>query len=195
MFTIHIYLKFAIIFLCLVGGTVLAFLFGFWYAFPFLLIGLLFLASYILLGTVQSAAQLVEKTQFAAAQKRLDLTWKPNWLYKPNRAYYYIMKGTMAAQMKDNEEAEKWFMTAKQIGVPSGNEAAMVELQLANLMAVKKKWQAAKNHLRAAKKQKITEPQLREQVKQFEKAFTNRGQLKHLQGQQGGSRKSRRVRR
>lgn len=195
MFTIHIYLKFAIIFVCLVGGTVLAFLFGFWYAFPFLLVGLLFLVSYILLGTVQSAAQLVEKTQFAAAQKRLDLTWKPNWLYKPNRAYYYIMKGTMAAQLKDNEEAEKWFMTAKQIGVPSGNEAAMVELQLANLMAVKKKWQAAKNHLRAAKKQKITEPQLREQVKQFEKAFTNRGQLKHLQGQQGGSRKSRRVRR
>ncbi len=195
MFTINIYLKFAIIAACLIGGIILAFAFGFWYAFPFLLTGLVFLASYVLLGTVQSAAQLVEKSNFVGAQKRLDLTWKPSWLYKPNRAYYYIMKGTLAAQMKDNEAAEKWFITAKNIGVPSGNEAAMVELQLANLMAGKKKWNIAQNHLRAAKKQKITEPQLREQIKQFEKAFTNRGQMKHMQGQQGGSRKMRRMRR
>ena len=34
MFTINIYLRFALIFITLVGGVILAFLFGFWYAFP-----------------------------------------------------------------------------------------------------------------------------------------------------------------
>ena len=195
MFTINIYLKFAVIAVCLIGGTIMAFTLGFWYAFPFLLIGIGFLLSYILLGTVQSAATLVEQMNLGGATQRLNLTWKPNWLYKPNRAYYYIMKGTIAAQIKDNEEAEKWFMTAKNIGVPSGNESAMVELQLANLMAGKKKWNAAKNHLRAAKKNKITEAQLRDQIKQFEKALSNRGQMKHLQNPHGGGRGMRRIRR
>ena len=193
MFTINIYLKFAIIAICLIGGTIMALTLGFWYAFPFLLIGIGFLLSYILLGTVQSSAMMVEQMNVIGAQKRLDLTWKPNWLYKPNRAYYYIMRGTIATQLKDHETAEKWFMTAKEIGVPSGNEAAMVELQLANLMAAKKKWNAAKAHLNAAKKNKVTEQQLRDQIKQFEKAFTNRGQMKHLQNPYGGG--GRRMRR
>ena len=49
MFTINIYLKLALIAVCLVGGTVLAFAYGFWYALPFFIIGLGLLASYILL--------------------------------------------------------------------------------------------------------------------------------------------------
>ena len=43
MFSINIYLRFALVALCLIGGTVLAFQFGFWYAFPFLLVGVFLL--------------------------------------------------------------------------------------------------------------------------------------------------------
>ena len=62
MYTINIYLKLALIALCLVGGTILAFTSGFWYAFPFLLVGLLLLVSYILLGT-DEAEQWFAKAQ------------------------------------------------------------------------------------------------------------------------------------
>ena len=189
MFSINIYLKFAIIALCLVGGTILAFAFGFWYAFPFLLIGVLFLAAYFLLGTVQSTAQLVQNAQFDEAEKRLALTANPNWLYKTNRAFYYIMKGTLAMQRQDNDAAEAWLSKAESLELPSDNETAMVALQLANLQATKGKWNAAKIYMQKLKKLKITEPTLKEQVKQFEKAFTNRGQAKHLQGQQGRMRR------
>ncbi len=186
MFTLNIYLKFALIGLLLLGGTALAFAYGFWYAFPFLLIGVLVLVSYFLLGTVQSAAQLVQTGQLDEAEKRLGLTFKPNWLYRTNRAFYYLMKGTIAMQRKDNNAAEEWLNKAQEIELPTDNEKAMVALQLANIQATKGNWNSAKNHFRKAKACKVTEPQLKEQIKMFEKALTNRGQMKHARTMRGG---------
>lgn len=178
MFTINIYLKFALIALTLIGGTLLSFVYGFWYGFPFLLVGIGLLVSYILLGTIQSAAQLIQVSQFEEAEKRLNLTFKPEWLYSANHAYYNMMKGTLAASKKDNEGAEKYFAKAQSIGVPSDNETAMLELQLANIAATKNKWQQAKVHYKNLKGLKVTEPQLREQIQQFGKAIKQQGNMK-----------------
>ena len=178
MFTINIYLRFALIALCLGGGLLLSFAYGFWYALPFLLTGILLLLGYIFLGTVQSTAQLVQEMRFDEAEKRLALTLKPNWLYKTNRAFYFLIQGTLASQRKDNDAAEMWLTKAKEIELPSDNEKAMVELQLANIQATKNKWNAAKVHLSALKKLKVTEPQLKEQIQQFEKALKQRGAIK-----------------
>jgi len=108
MFTINIYVRFALIGLFLGGGILLTIFQGFWYAFPLLLIGLALLAGYILLGTVQSTAQLVQEQQFEEAEKRLALTIKPGWLYKTNRAFFYMIKGTLAMNRKDHTAAEEW---------------------------------------------------------------------------------------
>ena len=186
MFTINIYLRLALTVLCLIGGTALAFAFGFWYAFPFLLIGIVLLLGYIFLGTVQSTAQLVQEMKFVEAEKRLDMTRWPNLLYKTNRAFYYMIKGTLALQRKDNDEAETWLNKAQSLELPTDNEKAMVLVQLANLHATKNKWNKAKSAMSKVKKLKVTEPQLKEQIKQFEKAISNRGQMKHQQGMQGG---------
>jgi len=189
MFTINIYLKFALIALNLIGGIALTVAFGFWYAFPFLLIGLGLLASYIFLGTVQSTAELVQAADFAEAEKRIALTWKPDWLYKTNRAFYYLIQGTMAMQRKDNDAAEGWLKKAESIELPSDNEKAMVALQLANIQASKGNWTYAKSQLSKMKKLKVTEGQLKEQIQMFEKAVTNRGQAKHQMGMKGGGRR------
>src|SRR5690606_27962939 len=111
MFTIDIRLKLAIIAVGIVGGLVLMFTAGFWYGFPFLLIGLGFLVSYLLLGTVQSAAQMLEKMQFVEAEERLRWTLTPKLLYVTNRAFYYIMKGSIAANLNRHDEAEAHFET------------------------------------------------------------------------------------
>ncbi len=188
MFTINIYLKFGLIALCLVGGTVLAFIYGFWYAFPFLLVGLILLASYIFLGTVQSTAQLVQDMDFEEAEKRIALTFKPEWLYKTNRAFYYMIQGTLAMNRKDNNAAEAWLNKAQEVELPSDNEKAMVYLQLANIHAGKGKWPQAKSMFNSTKKLKVTEPMIKEQMKQFEKALNNRGQAKAQMGMHGGRR-------
>jgi tetratricopeptide (TPR) repeat protein len=195
MFTFNIYLKFAAIAICLFGGIGMAFAFGFWWAFPFILTGILLLVSYILLGTVQSAAQMMEKMDFTGSLKRLDLTFFPKWLYKPNRAYYFMIKGSIAAQLKDYDRAEEFLSQSKAIGLPTGNEKAMVALQLANFAALKNKWNQAQLYMKEIKDYKVTEPAIKEQIKQFEKAMQQRGQQKHMMGGDPSMMRMRRMKR
>ena len=177
MFTINIYLRFALIGLFLIGGTIMAIFLGFWYAFPFLLAGVGLLIGYFLLGTVQSAATFMQNTDYLGAEKRLNLTWKPNWLYVSNRAYYYIMKGTIAQGLGKKEEAEQYLKHAQTLDLPTDNEKAAVKLQLAGAAAQKERWNQVKLYMKEIKALNITEPTIKEQVKQFEKAIKDRGQL------------------
>ena len=183
MFSINIYLKLALIVIMIGGGILLAITQGFWYSFPFLLIGIGLLVSYIMLGTIQSSAQLLQLEQFDAAEKRLSWTWNPNWLYKTNRAMYYILKGGLAMNRQNFTEAEEYFKTAEAIDLPTDDEKAMVQLQLASINAQKNKWNAAKRYYMNLKKLKVTQPQIKAQIAQFDMAFKNRGQMKHAQGQ------------
>ncbi len=183
MFQINIYLRLALIALTLIGGMVLAFAFGFWYAFPFFLIGIFLLVGYLLLGTIQSAAMLLQETKFDEAEQRLKLTLFPRLLYSTNRAYLYILKGTLAIARKDHDAGEMWLKKAQQIKLPTDNEKAMIELQLANLAASKSKWQQAQVHFRNLKGLKITDANIKEQYKQFEKVMDQRGQVKATMGQ------------
>jgi len=181
MYTINIYLKFAIIAVCFILGIFTSIAYGIGYGILFLLIGLGFLASYIFLGTVQSAAQLVQAGDVDEAEKRLNLTLKPDWLYVTNRAYYYLMHGTVSLQKGNTDKAEEWFAKAETLELPSDNEKAMVQLQLASINANKGKWKAAQLHFRNVKKLKVTEPQMKDQIKQFEKMINNRGSIKQAQ--------------
>lgn len=188
MFTINIYVKFALIAIGFIGGAILTTTMGFWYAFPLWIIGFAMLASYIFLGTVQSSAQLVQDSEFDAAEKRLNLTLKPKWLYVTNRAFYYIMKGTLSAQKGEQKEAEDYFNTALNLKLPSDNEKAMVLMQLANIKATKNNWTAATNYFNQAKKLKITQSEIKSQLDYFEKALANnKGQMKAARsmGKQG----------
>jgi tetratricopeptide (TPR) repeat protein len=198
MFTINIKLKLAIIAIGILGGLALIFTAGFWYGFPFLLIGIGFLVSYILLGTVQSAAQLLEKMQFVEAEDRLKWTVRPQWLYVTNRAFYYIMKGSIAANLNRPDEAEGYFEKAKNLKLPSDNERALIYLQLANIKASQGKWTQAKSYFHQVKKFNVTEGMLKDQIKQFEKAINQSGNMVHLRGgqamQPGGKRRRPKMR-
>ncbi len=187
MFTINIYLRFALMAVLIIGGVALAFAFGFWYAFPLLLAGIILLVGYILLGTVQSAAQMMQTGDFIGAEKRLGLSLKPNWLYKPNRAYYYMLKGTISSGLKrGNEVTEMWLKKADEIGFQSDNEKAMVTMQLIGIAVQKGNWNFAKTQLKTLKKLDITEPQIREQLQQIELAVKNRGAVRNARIQNKG---------
>ncbi len=188
MFIINIYLKFFLIAVGLIGGAVCTSLFGFWYAFPLWILGIALLASYLLLGTVSSAAQLIQDQNFAGAEQRLSLTKFPKLLYVTNRAFYYIMKGTLSAQGGDAKIAEDHFNTALSLKLPSDNEKAMVLMQLANIKAQKNNWTAASNYFKEVKKLKITQSDIKNQVDYFEKAMkNNKSQMKTARsmGKQG----------
>ena len=189
MFSINIYLRFALMGILLLSGIILSFIVNFWYAFPLILAGIILLVGYILLGTVQSAAALLQTGDFDLTEKRLNLTFNPKWLYVTNRAYYYMLKGSICLGRKEMEEGEKYLKMAQEINVPTDNEKAMLELQLANINASKGKWKQAQIHYRNAKKLKITETMIKDQLKQFEKVMQNRGQMKAAtrMGKQGAA--------
>lgn len=200
MVNLNIYVLLGLMGVLLGGGIILAFIVNFWYAFPLILIGLILLLVYIFFGSVNSAAKHIQTGDFAKADKMLGLTFKPDWLYVTQRAFYYIMKGSIAMNDKDMNKAEGLFDKALQMDLPSDNEKAMVLLQLSNINATKNKWQAAKKYFREVKKLKVTETQIKEQISQFEKGLANSGQMKAarsmgkqgMQMMQGGGKSKRR---
>ncbi len=180
MYTINIYLKFALIALFLIGGTVLAFTAGFWYALPLILIGLVFLASYIFLGTIQSAAQMMQTMDLDGCEKRLALTLKPEWLYVTNRAYYYLIRGSVDMQREKSNEAEQWFNKALSLKLPSDNERAMILIQMINIHIQKNRWTQATNTYRELKKLNYSKELFKEQIKMIDQVMTQQGKVKSM---------------
>jgi tetratricopeptide (TPR) repeat protein len=178
MFIIDIRLRFALMAVLFLGGLLLSIFTGFWYGFPLILIGLVLLVGYILLGTVQSAAQLMQDGDMEAADKRLSMTLKPEWLYVTNRAYYYMLKGSIAMADKRMEEGEEYLTKAQNLQLPSDNEKAMIEMQFASMKANRGQIKQAEVHLRNLRNLKITEPMLKAQVDELEKALKqNKGAI------------------
>lgn len=187
MINFNIYVLLGLIVTLLLGGLALALTVGFWYSFPLLLVGIILLLVYVFFGSVNSAAKHIQLGEFDQAEKKLKLTFKPDWLYVTQRAFYYIMSGAIAMNKKDTATAETLFDKALGMNLPSDNERGMILLQLANINGSKGKWNAAKNHFREAKKLKITESAIKEQMSQFEKALNQSGQMQgaRTMGQQG----------
>ncbi len=177
-FSINIYLRLALIVVGILGGIALWISQGFWYGIWFVLAGVVLLVGYILLGTVQSAAEKMQLMDFDGAEKRLGLTLSPKLLYSTNRAYFFMVKGTIAMNRNNHDTAEQYFLKAEKAGMSSETEKAMIQFQLASIQANKNNWTAAQLHFKNAKQYKVTEPQLKEQMGQFEKALKQRGMMK-----------------
>lgn len=201
MFIIPPYLRFALIALGIGGGIALWIAFGFWYGFFFLLAGLILLIGYILLGTVAPAAQALQKMEFDKAERLLNLTLTPKWLYASNRAYYYMLKGSIAISRKDMAKGEEYLKIAEAVEVPTDNERAMLQIQLAQIALNKGRWQEARVHYKKAKDCKISEGPIKEQFRELEKVINQSGQAKaamrmgkqgHGMVRQGGKGKRRR---
>jgi tetratricopeptide (TPR) repeat protein len=179
MFTINIYLRFALIAFGIIGGVAMSALLGFWYGFLFIVMGIALLVGYFLLGTVQSAATLMQMQDFEGAEARLDLTKKPEWLYEPSQAIFYMLKGMIRMQGKDFETGEKMLLKAASFKALGDNELAGIYMQLASIYANKMNWNQAQAYYNKAKTYKVTEPMIKEQLQLLEKALAQRGQMKN----------------
>ena len=196
MFKIDIRLRFALIALGLLVGIALTVLYGFWYALPFYLVAVVLLIGYFLMGTIQSASELMQAQQLDAAEARLALTKFPNLLLPPNRAYYNMLKANFAMARQDTKGAEEYLRRAGEVKMPTDNDAAVIQLQLANIAARKSSWGEVNSRLQVIKKLNVSEPLVLEQVGLLEKAYKNRGNVRLAQrmgmgGQRPGGKRRR----
>lgn len=170
MFSINIYLRFALIAVGIVGGAVLWSAYGFWYGFPLLLVGVVLLIGYLLLGTIVSTNQLLSQMQLDEAEKRLELTFFPQLLLMGYKGVFYMTKGAIAMQKKDWNTSETWLKKALDAGLPSENERGAAMLQLLMLNVQKgQRGVVLQNQMADIKKLNITEPSLKDQIKEVEK--------------------------
>jgi tetratricopeptide (TPR) repeat protein len=177
MLKINIFVKFALIAIGFLGGIILWATYGFAYAWIFLLLGVIMLASYLIFGTIQSASEKIQLQDFEGADKMLDLTYFPNLLYVTNRSIYYVLRGSIAAYRKDNKVAETYFNQALALKLPTDNEKAMVLMQMMGIQMQRQNWTGAQNYLSQVKKLNITENMIKSQITEIEKAFASRGNL------------------
>lgn len=195
MFSINIYLRFALIVGGILLGVVLNIAYGFWYAFPFYLVALILLVGYILTGTVTSAGQMLQQQDFEGAKKRLALTFFPNLLFGPGRSAYYMLKGSLAMQDKDYNQANSLFKEGEKSKYTTDNEKAVIYLQQANLAAMKNNFKDAQNLVKKADELNVTEGMIKEQIKQFKSALSKTGQMtmqnRMMASQRGGSKQRR----
>ena len=177
MFTINIYLRFALIVGGIVGGIALWAIFGFWYGFPFLLVGIFMLAGYLMLGTILSTNQLISQQRLDEAEKRLRLTFFPKLLLVGYKGVYFMTHGALAMQKRDLNTAETWIKKSLEAGLPSENEKATAFLQLVMIAANKNNIKQAQAHFAEVKKLNVTEPMLKEQIKEVEKQMKQATQV------------------
>ena len=168
MFSINIYLRFALIAGGIVGGGILSAAFGFWYGFPFILMGLILLAGYLMLGTIVSTNQLLGQMRIEEAEQRLKMTYFPKLLLVGYKGVFYMTQATIAMQRKDWSNAETLLKTALDKGLPTDNERGGAMLQLMMIGAQKGNLNGVPNQLADIKKLNITDPSLKEQIKSVE---------------------------
>jgi len=175
MFTINIYLRLALIVGGILGGIALWSGFGFWYGFPFLLIGIVLLAGYLMLGTILSTNQLLSQQRLDEAEARLRMTYFPKLLLVGYKGVYFMTLGAIAMQKRDFNTAEVWIKKSLDSGLPTDNERAAAMLQLVMIAAGKNNIKAAQGHFADLKKLNVTEPMLKEQIKEVDKQLKQAG--------------------
>lgn len=175
MFIVNIYLRFAIIVVGILGGIALSAFYGFWYGFPFWFAGFIMLLGYIFLGTIMSTNQLLSQQRIEEAEARLKLTFFPKLLLVGYKGVYYMTMGAIAMQKRDMNAAETWVKKSLDAGLPTDNERATALLQLVMIAANKNNIKGAQKHFTDLKKLNVTEPMLREQIREVEKQLKMAG--------------------
>lgn len=151
-------------------GIIISFLpRGMAWSWLFYVPGLILLIGYILFGTIGPASKALQAGDFDKAQNLLDKTWKPNWMIKFNRGTFFFIKGTIATQKKQFQEAEDFMKQALDIGLPSDDFTGQVLLVLAQIAGSKNRRTQAKNYIREAKQLNIKEPVVLQAINDVEK--------------------------
>ena len=175
MFIINIYLRFALIAGGILGGILLWSGFGFWYGFPLLLTGIILLSGYLMLGTILSTNQLLSQQRLDEAEARLKLTFFPKLLLVGYKGVYFMTLGAVAMQKRDYNTAEIWVKKSLDAGLPTDNERGAALLQLVMIAAGKNNIKGAQKHFADLKKLNVTEPMLKEQIKEVDKQLKMAG--------------------
>lgn len=119
------------------------------------------IASFILLygyfrkGSVMLALRQLRKEDYKEAERVVNLNAQPDRLDKKDRAYYLFVKGFVAREKDQLEEAKIFLEESLQGGIKNQNDIAMAILALTDMEMVKQNKRAAKEYFLQIKDLKV----------------------------------------
>lgn len=168
---LHTRIRFGLIFLFIGLGILLHLKTGLTNAWPLYVAALILLATHYLLGMVWIAFNLLKKGKVEQAEDLINQVKKPAWLIRRNRAYYFFTKGLINLQKKELKQGEENLQLALNTGLSNVNDLALVNLNLAHIYYLRKKFDKARNHLEEAKAQNSGDLLIKDNILKLEKAM------------------------
>jgi len=169
------YLRYAVIVLFLGLGLLLHVKLGLAQAWYLYLAGLLLLFSHILFGNVWMAFNALKRGKPQLAEALLRQIWKPQWLLRRNRAYYYFTLGLLHLQHQKQEDASQYLQKAVSLGLRRPNDNALAYLNLAHISYVQKDFAGARQAMQAAQSFQPTDLMIKDNLKKLQAALTGIG--------------------
>ncbi len=134
---------------------------GFWPAFVLYVIFFIAFVSHFIFGSLRLIQDAIEKGNMPEAKKLLSQIWLPNLLYKPIRAVYYTVKGSIAMMDKDFTNAELHMKKSLDLGLPMKEAEGSNKLQLGMLSIQKGDMKKGESYIKQALKDGLTDDESR----------------------------------
>ena len=133
---------------------------GFWLGFQVtwwlgwlpMLIAILMVVAHFLIGPMTLIQRYVEDGDMEGAQNLLDRVKKPEWLYKPVRSSYYMLRANLSTMGEDLDKAEADLKKGLESGMPEKEYEGTAYLQLGSIAFKKGNTKEAYEYLRKAVK-------------------------------------------
>ena len=133
-------------------GFLIGFKVSWWVGWIPMLVSLAFVAAYFLIGPMTLIQGYIEAGDMEGAQKLLDSVKFPQYLYKPVRSSYYMLRGNLATMGDDLDKAEADIKKSLAAGLPEKEYEGTAYLQLGSIAYKKGNSKEALEHLKQAVK-------------------------------------------
>lgn len=154
--------------LLLAVASILAAVFGIWTllilsaALSFLL-----LWGYFRYATVKLALSRIYKEDYEEAERIIDYTTKPQSLNRSQKAYYFFVKGFIAREKEQYQDAFMMLEEALAMGIKGESDRARAILALADMALVQKHKSDAKTYFSKIKDLKV-DPKLMPAIRKMQ---------------------------
>ncbi len=133
-------------------GIWLGFAVTWWIAWIPMLVAIIMVVAHFMIGPMTLIQGAIENGDMEAAQKLLDSVKKPEWLYKPVRSSYYMLRANLSTMTEDLDQAEADLKKGLEAGMPEKEYEGTAYLQLGSIAYKKGNTKEAYENLRKAVK-------------------------------------------
>lgn len=133
-------------------GFILGFEVSWWIGWLPFLIAILMVVAHYMVGPMTLIQKYIEEGDMEGAQALMDKVKKPEWLYKPVRSSYYMLRANLSTMTDDLDKAEADLKKGLESGMPEKEYEGTAYLQLGSIAYKKGNTKEAYEYLRKAVK-------------------------------------------